>query len=117
MKRFGFILVLIGLAAFCKAVAQVKIGTNSAPRAGAILDLNSELKGGLLLSVVELTSLTDVPHNETDPAHAVFPGYKPSEKHKMRGALVYNRRDDPANKIRPGVYYWDGERWIRLRCG
>jgi hypothetical protein len=46
--------------------AQVRIGEDKAPEKGAILDLNSAAKGGLLLPNVEIVKLNEIPDDFTD---------------------------------------------------
>ncbi|MDR1592018.1 MAG: fibrobacter succinogenes major paralogous domain-containing protein [Prevotellaceae bacterium] len=90
------------------AAAQVTIGGSDLPKAGTIVDLNPQngVKGGLLLSNVELTSLTAIP--------ATFPNAgaisTPTEKQALAGMIVWNAND----YLIPngdGLYLWDGSKW------
>ncbi|MDR1591796.1 MAG: hypothetical protein LBS16_02785, partial [Prevotellaceae bacterium] len=98
--------VFLSVASF--SAAQVTIGGSDAPKAGAILDLNSTTKGGLALSNVSLTDLNTIPVG--------FPGINnsgdvtPEVKAKLTGAIVYNINSD----ICLGVYVWDGNRWRKI---
>jgi uncharacterized protein (TIGR02145 family) len=85
------------------SAAQVTIGGGDAPKAGTILDLNSTTKGGLVLSNVELTSLTAIP--------ASFPNASAiSNPQLLAGMMVYNLNDFLApNGV--GIYIWDGNKW------
>ncbi|MDR1436695.1 MAG: hypothetical protein LBI65_01115 [Candidatus Symbiothrix sp.] len=53
------------------AYSQVTIGSAELPKAGAILDLNSTHKGGLVLSNVTITDLEKIPYSV---ANSLFPG-------------------------------------------
>jgi len=108
-------LFIFGLLSVSVLSAQVGIGNDSLPRKGAILDLNSSLKGGLLLSTVEIVALDKIPADSSIVGREVFPGYQPSNDTALAGSIVYNRRNDPQNGILAGVYFWDGKRWIRLK--
>jgi uncharacterized protein (TIGR02145 family) len=82
--------------------AQVTIGGLTEPKKGAILDLNSDVKGGLLLSNVALPDLYTIP--------AAFPGMDPPPadvNDKFKGALVYNTN----SQWGIGVYLWNGVNW------
>ncbi|MDR1591524.1 MAG: fibrobacter succinogenes major paralogous domain-containing protein [Prevotellaceae bacterium] len=87
------------------AAAQVTIGGSDAPKAGAILDLNSTTKGGLQLSNVNFSSYTTIPVG--------FPGINspgdvtPAVKEALTGAVVYNVNHD----FGMGIFVWDGNRW------
>jgi hypothetical protein len=75
--------------------------------AGALLDLNSTAKGGLLLSNVNIVDLELIP--DADPN--VFPGVDPAdldENWDLRGAVVYNT--NPATGV--GLYVWTGRYWM-----
>jgi uncharacterized protein (TIGR02145 family) len=83
--------------------AQVTMGGLEEPKSGAILDLNSTVKGGLLLSNVALDNLYTIP--------ATFPGMitPPADvKEKFKGAIVFHTG---ANNIPAGVYVWNGTNW------
>jgi hypothetical protein len=86
--------------------AQVRIGGLTAARTGLLLDLNSDVKGSLLLSNVAITDLTKIP---TD-----FPriraGVNDTHNHDFIGAMVFNTNElllpDGA-----GIYVWNGDKW------
>jgi hypothetical protein len=90
--------------------AQVTIGSLDEPKSGALLDLNSTTKGGLLLSNVELDNLYTIPYNNTN----LFPGVDASNynetgvKTGFAGALVYHTG---TSTIPAGVYLWNGTNW------
>ncbi|MDR1654127.1 MAG: hypothetical protein LBS01_10890 [Prevotellaceae bacterium] len=85
------------------SAAQVTIGGSAEPTKGAILDLNSTTKGGLLLSNVELTSLTAIP--------ASFPNASAiSNPQLLAGMMVYNLNDF-LTPNGDGLYAWDGNKW------
>jgi uncharacterized protein (TIGR02145 family) len=85
--------------------AQVRIGGTTDPAPGAILDLNSTAKGGLLLSNVTLTSLRTIPGEIYDAATI---NTDTTKKAALKGAMVYHTG---GNDIPAGVYIWDGKRW------
>jgi hypothetical protein len=101
-RLLAFVAMLSTISGLC---AQVRIGGEDAPAPGAILDLNSTDKGGLLLSNVELTDLTKIPVG--------FPGIDASNadtddvRRRLIGAIVYNT--NCAFDI--GLYLWNGKEW------
>jgi uncharacterized protein (TIGR02145 family) len=90
--------------------AQVTIGGTANPKAGAILDLNSTDKGGLLLSNVTITDLEWIPYDNAD----VFPGITAGtadDNPELRGAIVYNDGQNPS--VPAGIYIWNGKCWTK----
>jgi uncharacterized protein (TIGR02145 family) len=87
--------------------AQVLIGGTDRPKNGAILDLNSTAKGGLLLSNVTLLNLYTIPVG--------FPGItapvSDEVKKKFTGAMVYHKG---GNDIPTGIYVWNGTNWTSM---
>jgi hypothetical protein len=64
VPRRGFRNLLTALLVTCHSslvTAQVTIGSENNPVSGAILDLNSTVKGGLVLSNVVITDLYGTP--------------------------------------------------------
>jgi hypothetical protein len=102
------ILILLSAALVLSANlhAQVTIGGLKEPKAGAILDLNSDAKGGLVLSNVALNHPTEIP--------AGFPGVTPENtdatKAGLKGALVYNTNANTCI----GIHAWNGNYWARI---
>jgi hypothetical protein len=105
--------ILVLLFAFILSAnlrAQVTIGELAEPTAGAILDLNKAVKGGLALSSVDLPDFQTIP--------ATFPGMTPTPsnmdavKAGFKGALVYNTgvTNPPA-----GIYVWNGSNWTPVK--
>jgi uncharacterized protein (TIGR02145 family) len=92
--------VLALLIGSVNITAQVTIGSDQPPRAGAGLDLRSSDKG-LLLPNVALS----------DPATAFQLDGGASTT--ATGMVVYNTS---AELDGPGVYVWDGSRWILITC-
>jgi hypothetical protein len=86
--------------------AQVTIGSANAPKEGAILDLNSDAKGGLILSNVNI--------NDPEVIPSGFAGMDgvdiATAKAQLPGTLVYNLNDNTCT----GILVWDGVRWKRL---
>ncbi|NDV95415.1 hypothetical protein D0T84_10880 [Dysgonomonas sp. 521] len=94
--------------------AQVTIGSAIEPNKGALLDLkeknpvdpdadNSTASKGLGLPRVNLTTLTAI----SDISEAV------GEEIEHTGLMVYNVNDATLSNILPGIYIWDGTRWIK----
>ncbi|MDR1782739.1 MAG: hypothetical protein LBR13_00560 [Dysgonamonadaceae bacterium] len=108
MKKM--ILATMILTIFTSAsYAQVKIGVDSIPRKGAILDLNCSQKGGLVLSNVFLRDLNLIPTDNPK----VFPGITTANNDinpEFTGAIVFNINPS----LQPygiGLYVWMGDRW------
>jgi hypothetical protein len=106
MKKKILVLVLsVALVLSANLRAQVTIGSVNAPKAGAILDLNSGAKGGLILSNVALDNIGEIP--------AGFPGMSGADiavaKAQLKGAMVYNTNPNTC----VGVHAWDGNHWAR----
>jgi uncharacterized protein (TIGR02145 family) len=84
--------------------AQVTIGELVEPSPGTLLDLNKAVKGGLVLSNVELEKLYEIP--------AGFPGMTVNPdltvKENFTGAMVYHTG---VNNIPAGIYVWNGTNW------
>jgi uncharacterized protein (TIGR02145 family) len=108
MNKFNlFLLSALAFFACANLQAQVTIGGATVPKTGAILDLNSIAKGGLVLSNVTLTRASAIPQS--------FPGVTSANyntaaiKSRFTGAIVYHTGtpDIPA-----GIYCWNGRRWI-----
>ncbi|MDR1592610.1 MAG: fibrobacter succinogenes major paralogous domain-containing protein [Prevotellaceae bacterium] len=106
---FSFALVAAFFNIASVSAAQITIGGKNPPKAGVILDLNSTIKGGLQLSNVALTDLTQIP--------ASFPKINGTatdeQKQNFTGALIWNTND----MLYPngaGVYLWNGEKWSYL---
>jgi hypothetical protein len=100
-----FFLLTVIVLSMNDAQSQVTIGGLTEPQAGAILDLNSTVKGGLLLPHVDLPDLTQIP--------AVgFAGITEAQdtNDALAGTIVYN-----TNTITGvGLCIWDGNNWIRI---
>jgi uncharacterized protein (TIGR02145 family) len=99
---------------FCATLsAQVTIGSLEEPKSGAVLDLNSTLKGGLLLSNVVLDDLYTIPYTDAN----FFPGVtaenheSPGVKDGFAGAMVYHTG---GNSIPAGIYVWNKTNWTPL---
>jgi uncharacterized protein (TIGR02145 family) len=105
-KLHLFLLSALSVFACTELQAQVTVGGLTASATGAILDLNSAAKGGLVLSNVALTNVSVIPES--------FPGVTsenyntPEVKNSFKGAMVYHTG---GNDIATGVYVWNGGRW------
>jgi hypothetical protein len=101
---FSITLALFSCANLC---AQATIGGLTDPAAGALLDLNSTNKGGLLLSNVDIPDAGLIPDADPD----VFPGVDPDSLDTnwgLRGAVVYNTNPTTGT----GIYVWTGKYWM-----
>jgi uncharacterized protein (TIGR02145 family) len=95
---------------FCTGLhAQVTIGGLTEPASGAILDLNSNVKGGLILSNVTITNPERIPHG-TNVFQGIDDGNDRNNQ-ELRGTMVYNDGQNPA--VPPGVYIWNGSCWTK----
>jgi uncharacterized protein (TIGR02145 family) len=103
MKK-RILVVLFALALSANLRAQVTIGALTAPKAGALLDLNSTTTGGLVLSNVDLPDLSVIPGG-------VFVGIFATQdtNPELAGMIVYNTNTTTGI----GVHVWDGNDWIR----
>jgi hypothetical protein len=95
---------------FCTDLhAQVTIGGLENPKTGAILDLNSTARGGLLHSNVTITDPEFIPYDTN-----VFPGIDASGSDVnpgMCGAMVYNTGQ--GTTVPAGIYIWNGYCWTK----
>lgn len=96
--------MLIGILLTIQLSAQVTIGSNQKPLAGALLDLKEDggdTKKGLGLPKVKLKSLTELTMGDNVIADVgtVWQDHT--------GLLVYNT----GGCIDPGLYTWDGNQW------
>ena len=100
MKRI-LLYTMISCLLFCSKDlrAQVAIGIQTLED-GAIFQMESSSKG-LLIPRVALTSRLDVA--TIDPA-------------QVEGLWVYNTATAGSgnNRVSPGMYFWDGDEWIRI---
>ena len=114
MKKIFLTLILILAAiSFSNLNAQVTIGSNSVPNAGAVLDIISGANKGLLMPRVALTSTRKFsPVISTDGTLNTGFNVKHTE-----GMTVYNTATDNSDtgyEVSPGYYYNDGTKWVRL---
>jgi uncharacterized protein (TIGR02145 family) len=102
-----FLLSALAFFACASLRAQVTIGGLENPKSGAILDLNSTVRGGLALSNVVIHNIELIPQ-ETN----VFAGVADVDVNPdLRGAMVYNTGQDPA--VPAGIYIWNGNCWTK----
>jgi uncharacterized protein (TIGR02145 family) len=110
LLRRAILLPALALIFCANLHAQVLIGGTDRPKNGAILDLNSTAKGGLILSNITITDPEKIPYNSPN----VFPGINASNSDvnlALRGAIVYNTGLDPA--LPAGIYVWNGYSWTQ----
>lgn len=77
-------------------MAQVGIQTSSPE---GVLDINSGTTG-VVYPIVTLSNLT----TETI--------LNPNAANIVAGTCIYNSLFDPANNLYPGLYFWDGTKWV-----
>jgi uncharacterized protein (TIGR02145 family) len=110
MKTTKLFLLPVLLLFSCASLhAQVTIGGIENPKAGAILDLNSSTKGGLILSNVTIADPELIPQNTN-----VFEGVGNANldvNEELRGIMVYNDGQYPA--VPAGIYIWNGYCWTK----
>ena len=101
--------------------AQARIGEETAPVKGAVLDLGSSTSGylgGLVLTNVEITDLNVIPSGAkgfTDGTSLTS-----SEKTALTGMIVYNTKKSADGSIVEGIYLWKQNKWHLLAydcCG
>lgn len=104
---FRYLLIIIGITPLC-VLAQVKIGDNTPPVAGALLELSQgeTTSKGLGLPRVLLNSLNNL--NDIDPTNKTRPDVK-----EHIGLLVYNVgvTNEACVTTIPGLYVWNGDNW------
>lgn len=95
--------------------AQVTIGSSNPPVNGSILDLKQEnqtganSKKGLGLPRVSLEGISRL-----DPCVKTA-DLQPGDNEEHIGLIVYNTKLDMTEGLCPGLYVWDGDKWIRLQ--
>jgi hypothetical protein len=107
MKKVLFLMLFLTIVGTAGMNAQVKIGENTAPRKGALLDLNGLVKGGLLLPNVDIDDLSAIPVTFTDPAVA-----GQADAPELTGMIVWNTHPGVE-----GVYMWNGTEWKIISGG
>jgi hypothetical protein len=109
MKKVLFFALLLMILGAASVNAQVRVGENASPRAGAILDLkSSSYFGGLLLPNIEITDPRKIPDTFTDAATIPDRDNCP----ELTGLLVWNTHSGDE-----GVYMWNGADWEKLKGG
>ncbi|MDR1436866.1 MAG: hypothetical protein LBI65_01980, partial [Candidatus Symbiothrix sp.] len=101
-----FLLLALLFFSYASLYAQVTIGGLEPPKAGALLDLNSTTRGGLLLSNVSLNNLYTIPYGNAN----LFPGIdvgSSTDNDSFKGAIIYNTNPQWS----AGTYLWNGKNW------
>ncbi|MDR0866375.1 MAG: hypothetical protein LBO74_15810 [Candidatus Symbiothrix sp.] len=107
-KNLFLVCMLLFLGAW-GAKAQVTVGGNPNPDvAGALLNLNSTVKGGLLLSNVGIIELDKIPVG-VNLFPGIVAGVNDGPNTDFTGAVVYNNNPDTGM----GVYIWTGTKWTK----
>ncbi|MDR0865618.1 MAG: hypothetical protein LBO74_11900 [Candidatus Symbiothrix sp.] len=109
MKRKIFLALTLMVLGAASVNAQVTIGGNPDPDVpGALLNLNSTFKGGLLLSNVGIIELGKIPTGNN-----LFPGIIAGDNDDTNltfaGAMVYNTNVTTGK----GIYVWNGTDWTK----
>lgn len=119
MKQQFKILGVLGLLFLCSYTlnAQSTIGSQKEPNKGALLDLkenenvDANASKGLLLPRVNLEDVNELypmfEEGSTD--------YTDTEKDKHTGLIVYNLTDREEDGLTPGIFVWEGRKWIKVR--
>ncbi|MDR0864270.1 MAG: hypothetical protein LBO74_04980 [Candidatus Symbiothrix sp.] len=109
MKKMIFLALTLIVLGAASVNAQVTIGGNPATDVpGALLNLNSTIKGGLLLSNVGITDLDKIPAG-TNLFPGITAGTNDDTNTAFAGAIVYNIDPDTGK----GIYIWNGEAWTK----
>ena len=95
-KRIYYLVLGLLLSISGTITAQVTIGSQAEPHAGAVLDLKSTSKG-LLLPQASLSNVTTFGLEGTAISAA--------------GMVVFNTNGTTVGGNGKGVYVWDGEKW------
>ena len=96
------------------SIAQVRIGQQSAPIEGAVLDLNADgpnaYSGGLRLPHIRITDKGMIPAKTLENPNG-FTAFSVdvAENEELIGLMVYNLGGSGA--ITSGTYYWNGTEW------
>ncbi|MDR0810653.1 MAG: hypothetical protein LBN23_00010, partial [Paludibacter sp.] len=116
MKIYRILTIAAVLLLTTHLQAQVTIGGVTEPAKGALLDLNSTSKGGLLLSNVSITDLGKIPVGADIFSGITAGGAADANDEtnlKLAGTVVYNTNPDTGI----GLYIWDGENWNKIGAG
>ena len=105
MKKKLIFLFLGMTMSWISIQAQVRIGSEDDPHAGAILDLRSpSFDRGLLLPIVSLIDYK-----------TFLSSAQPSEWETAKGMLVYNDGKATPIHLPEGLYVWNGSKWFALK--
>jgi hypothetical protein len=104
-RKTMFCMLSLCLLSAANVNAQVTIGGNTDAATGALLDLNSPggTRGGLVLSNIAITDLSEIPANELWGISSAQ-----GENEDLRGIMVYNT-GTPG--VPAGIYVWNGYCW------
>jgi hypothetical protein len=111
MKKTVCIIIALSLMAVEPVFrAQVTIGGLTPARTGLLLDLNSDIKGSLLLSNAVITDIDKIPAGNPRIFPHIHAGVNDMHNHDFVGALVFNTNEQLAPNG-SGIYVWNGEQW------
>lgn len=115
LQSIKFLMFVILLSGFSGIKAQVTVGMGEKPADGAILQLKEtdetgvNSARGLLMPRVKLLAETGTDMSETMAnASATW------DKKVHTGLWVYNTNTVASTNICPGLYHWNGEKWVRM---
>jgi len=100
MKRSIYIFLIFFILLWAKTEAQVTIGSSKEPNIGAILDIDSDTKRGLLLPRVSLSNVSS---------------WSPLAGDVTEGMVVFNTNTSTDNGLKgKGTYVWFNAKWNRM---
>ena len=111
LRILGVLMALMTSITTGNLYAQVRIGNETNPVKGAVLDLSNDATGyigGLKLPNVAIISLTEIPTSFKEFATTATA----AEKAALKGTIVYNTT--ASGNILEGAYQWDGTKWILI---
>ncbi|MDR0865828.1 MAG: hypothetical protein LBO74_12990 [Candidatus Symbiothrix sp.] len=110
MKKMIFLVLTLIVLGAASMNAQVTIGDNpDTDIPGALLNLNTTAKGGLLLSNVDIIDLSKIPTG-TNLFPGIVAGTNDDTNEAFTGAIVFNTNTTTG----AGVYVWNGNDWTKL---
>jgi hypothetical protein len=108
IKKWMFLMLIFLLGISAGMNAQVNIGSEDGPKAGAVLDLSQGSKSlGLILPNVELDNVSQWQLDEG-------PGKTSTSYPEAGGTIVYNKKATTTGGNGAGLYIWDGGKWRAL---
>lgn len=122
MKIKIFVIIAFTLFSTTDLLSQVTLGSDITPADGAILDLKQEdtnktknSKLGMKIPRVELSNVYELypMYGAEGSEDAVYTANKADIKTANKGLMVYNMANNKG--LIPGMYLWDGEKWMNFK--